>query len=165
MCSLRLSPEIIRCRPHVMRSLCTKFDGPSFNDSVCIVFTRFYYNDLCVTLTSDPWNWKAISAVLLSKEMCVPSLTVLTETVQSVSCLQGLTTIFSFLLWHLTPTWKINRCRPLVIRSMLPSSDRPSWNNSVCFMFTSFVDRPTDRQTPAPYHNTSRQVGCIIKKN
>ena len=32
---------------------------------------------------------------------------------------------------------------------------------------TSFVDRQADRQTdgqtPAPYHNTSRQVGRIIK--
>ena len=58
-------------------------------------------------------------------------------------------------------TLKINRVRPLVISSKCTKFDCPSWNGSVCIVFTSFVDRRTDRQTPAPYHNTSRQVGRI----
>ena len=48
---------------------------------------------------------------------------------------------------------------------MYAKFDGPSWNGSVSIVFTSFADRPTDRQTdgqtPAPYHNTSRQVGRI----
>ena len=30
-----------RCHPLVIRSMCTKFDGPSWNSPVCIVLTRF----------------------------------------------------------------------------------------------------------------------------
>ena len=62
-------------------------------------------------------------------------------------------------------TLKINRVRLLVISIMYTKFDGPSWNGSVCIVFTSFVDKPTDTQTDAqtdaPYHNTSRQVGCI----
>ena len=46
--------------------VCTKFDGPSLNGSVCITFTRFYNNVECVTLTFDPRPWKSIGVVLLS---------------------------------------------------------------------------------------------------
>ena len=35
-------------------SMCTKFDRPSWNGSVCIVFTMFNNNVLHVTLTFDP---------------------------------------------------------------------------------------------------------------
>ena len=70
-------------------------------------------------------------------------------------------------------TLKINSVRPLIIRSMCIKFDGPSWNGSVCIVFTTFADKPTDRrpdrqtdrQTPAPYHNTSRQVGHIITTN
>ena len=62
-------------------------------------------------------------------------------------------------------TLKINRVRLLVISSKCTKFEGPSLNGSVCIVSTSFVDRrtdrQTDRQTPAPYHNTSRQVGRI----
>ena len=45
---------------------------------------------------------------------------------------------------------------------MCTKFDGPSWIGSVSIVFTSFADRPIDRQTdgqtPAPYHNTSWQV-------
>ena len=85
------------------------------------------------------------------------------ETVQSVSCLQCFTTMSSVWPWLLTLTLKINRCRALAIRSVCTKFDGPSWNGSVCIVFTSWqTQRQTDgwtpRQTPAPYHNTPRQV-------
>ena len=110
---MTLTFEVHRCLPLVISSMCTKFEDPSLNGSVCIVFTRFNNNVLRVTLTFDPL------------------------------------------------TLKINRVRPLVISSKSTNFDGPSWNGSVCIVFTSFVDRRTDGQTPAPYHNTSRQVGRI----
>ena len=82
-------------------------------------------------------------------------LKVLAGTVQSVSCLQGLTT--SCYVWPWPLTLKISRVRPLVISSKCTKFEGPSYNGSVCIVFTSFVDRQTDGQTPAPYHNpTSR---------
>ena len=44
------------------------------------------------------------------KKVCVPSLTVLAETIQFASCLQGLMTMPS--VWHWPLTFKINRCHP-----------------------------------------------------
>ena len=38
--------KINSCPPLVKRNMCTKFDGPSLNGSVCIVFTRFNNNVL-----------------------------------------------------------------------------------------------------------------------
>ena len=105
-----------------------------------ILFTRLNNKDKHVTLTFDPWPCKSIGVVLLSEVVCVPSLTVLAETVQSVSCLQGLTTMLSMWPWPLTPTLKINRVHPLVISSMCTKYDGPSWNGSVCIVFTMFYN-------------------------
>ena len=83
-----------------------------------------------------------------------------TPMIQSVLCLQCFSTMSSMWPWPLT--LKINRCCPLVIWSKCTKFDSPSWNGSVCIMSTSFVDRPTERQTPVPYLNkTSRQVQRI----
>ena len=49
----------------VIRSMCTKFDGPNWNGSVCVMFTRFNNNVYCVTLTFDPWPWTSIDAVMI----------------------------------------------------------------------------------------------------
>ena len=59
--------------------------------------------------------------------------------------------------------WKINRVCPLVISSKCTKFEGPSWNGSVCMVSTSSVGQTDglDWQTPAPYHNTSGQVGRI----
>ena len=82
--------------------MCTKFDGPSWNGSVCIIFTRFNNN------------------------------------VYNVKC--------DLDLWPIS--LKINGVHALVIHvcSMCTKFDGPHWKGSVCIVFTSFVDRPTDRQ-------------------
>ena len=41
-----LTLKIIRVSLPVISSKCTKFEGPSLNGSVCIVFTRFTNNVL-----------------------------------------------------------------------------------------------------------------------
>ena len=73
-------------------------------------------------------------------------------------------------------TLKINRCRPLVIRSMHTKFDGPNLNDSVFIVFTKFTvlavmvqsvsclqALQTDRQTPVPYQNTTNLSGLYAQ--
>ena len=56
-------------------------------------------------------------------------------------------------MWPWPLTLKIIRHHPLVIRRVCTKFGSPSWNGSVCIMFTSFGDRPTDGRTyGCPHH-------------
>ena len=50
-------------------------------------------------------------------------------------------------------------CYNIVLRStsMYTKFDGPSWKSSVCMVFTSSVDRPTDRR-PDTYHDRLHQA-------
>ena len=76
-----------RCCPLVIRRICDKFGGPSWNGSVFIVFTRFNNNFKHVTLTHELENKKVWSS--LWWEVC---LAIVAEMVQSVLCLIALWT-------------------------------------------------------------------------